>query len=164
MPRQNSSKYAICLECENPCSFYRFSFCAILLLFPNQCSGRCQHRPGGIHYVQKYSSTKWKTTWVFVFQKYSKFWRVLLGQKLAKTSYLWGVVIQFCNGFNKNEEGFFFIFTKFWLFWMIFQKVEHVWVTAKLWSIIKNDQILGENEQKPSSTWVQYFSLAEVFG
>ena len=42
MPKPNSSKFAIFLEYENPCSFVRFSFRATLFFSP----GLCRHRPG----------------------------------------------------------------------------------------------------------------------
>ena len=51
-----------------------------LLFSPNECPGLCWHRSrhllGG-----KWTSTKWKrtkTTWVFIFQKYGKFWSISL--------------------------------------------------------------------------------------
>ena len=45
MFQQNTSKSAILLEYENPCSFFCFSFCATLF-FPIECPGLSQHSPG----------------------------------------------------------------------------------------------------------------------
>ena len=59
---------------------FHFSFHATLFFSPNKCPGLCGHRPR--HPLgKKWSSTKWKTkktTWVFIYQKYAKFWSVLL--------------------------------------------------------------------------------------
>ena len=65
MLQQNTSKFAIFLEYENPYSFFHFSFCTTL--FFSLMNAGC---------------TKWKTKkkiWVCVFQKYGKFWSILVG-------------------------------------------------------------------------------------
>ena len=78
----NASKFAILLEYENPCIFILFCTTYVLLYFFLMNAlvyVNCQHIPG--HSLWKKSSTKWttkKTTWVFVFQKYGKFWSVSL--------------------------------------------------------------------------------------
>ena len=84
MFQRNASKFAIFLEYENPRNFFRFSFHFISFHFiscyfifsPNECPSLCRHS------LEEKSSTKWKSekaTWVFIFQKYGKFWSILLG-------------------------------------------------------------------------------------
>ena len=46
MSQQNASKFAIFLEYENLCGFFRFSFRATIFFFPTECAGLCRHRPG----------------------------------------------------------------------------------------------------------------------
>ena len=65
--QQNASKFAIILEYENPCSFFRISFRANLF-FPNEFPGLCRHGPG--HSLGKkiklHEVKNKKSTWDFL--------------------------------------------------------------------------------------------------
>ena len=60
--------------------FFIFHFIQLWVL-PNECPGLCQHRPG--HSLGKniklHKMKNEKSTWVFLYIKYSKFWSVSLG-------------------------------------------------------------------------------------
>ena len=55
--------------------FFLFHF-VLLYFFPNECPGLCQDRPG--HPLLKIQSClRWKKSiWVFLLQKYGKFWSI----------------------------------------------------------------------------------------
>ena len=48
MFQRNASKFAILLEYENPCSFFRFSFRATLFFPPNECTTEHRVHKNGI--------------------------------------------------------------------------------------------------------------------
>ena len=52
------------------------------ICFPYECPGLYRHRPGHSLERKINSHEMKKQIWVFVYIKYSKFWSVLLGQKL----------------------------------------------------------------------------------
>ena len=75
MSQRNASKFAIFLEHENPCSFFRFSFRATLIFFPPNALVYVDIREEKI--VARYEKRKKTTysTWVFIF--IPKIWQIL---------------------------------------------------------------------------------------
>ena len=69
----NTSKFVMFWNMKNHVMFFHFVVVLLLCIFPNKCSGLCQHRLG--HCVdQKHEIWYYKERliWVFVFQKYGK--------------------------------------------------------------------------------------------
>ena len=80
----NAPKFAIFIEKENPCSFFRFSFRAFLSFYFTNALVYV-NIDQSIHKVKPKVDQKWKVkkiAWVFFFYKYGKFWWVLLEQKV----------------------------------------------------------------------------------